>query len=201
MLCLILLPISLITVMLGRDIVKIVYYRGSFGKDALNLTSLAIIIYAVSWIAVSVEKLFMKVFFALNDTKVPMRISIIAVLVNIVASVLLVHFVGFAGIPIGTVCAEMVSVGLNIFFLRHKVGSIGFQKLISDIGKMIAAALVTGIVLYMLKIFLAGQSAIIRFGLASIAGIGLYVILLIIMKCKEIRWMKEMIFVNKKGHV
>lgn len=95
----------------------------------------------------------------------------------------------------------MVSVGLNIFFLRHKVGSIGFQKLISDIGKMIAAALVTGIVLYMLKIFLAGQSAIIRFGLASIAGIGLYVILLIIMKCKEIRWMKEMIFVNKKGHV
>lgn len=186
-LILILLPISVITVLFGEDIVTIVYYRGSFGRKAVELTSLAIMIYAVSWVAVSVEKLFIKVFFALNDTKKPMIISISVVLVNIILSVSFVQLLGFAGIPLGTVCAEIFSVILNVFFLRRKIGSIGIKELIADIGKMIMGALAVGVVSNIVKIVMAEQAALVRFASGTVVGLSVYALVLVALKCQVIR--------------
>lgn len=119
--CLILLPICVITILFGEDIVKIVYFRGAFDNQALSLTTIAVILYATCWIAINVEKLCMKAYLALGDTKMPMVISIIVVIVNIVCSIMMVHFVNFAGIILGTVISEVVAVALNILMLRKRL--------------------------------------------------------------------------------
>lgn len=193
-----LFPIMVIAVVFNRDIVTIVYYRGSFGSEAVNLTSLALLIYALSWITASVEKLFMKAFYALNDTKIPMRISIFTVVINIVLSICFVQLFGFAGIPLGTAAAEMCSVVFNLFFLKRKIGKLGFSHSVFDLGKMAVGALATGLVLYTGRSLFAGQTAFIRLTLAGSAGLVVYFMLLHMLRCKELIWIKE-IFSGRKN--
>lgn len=192
MLVFLLLPITVITAVFSRDIVTIVYYRGSFGSEAVNLTSLALLIYAMSWMTASVEKLFMKAFYALNDTRTPMGISIFTVIINIILSICFVQFFGFAGIPMGTVAAEMCSVVFNLFFLKRKIGNLGFIHSVFDFAKMVLAALATGTVLYAGKGLLSGHTAFVRFVLAGAAGIVIYFLSLYMLKCRELIWIKEM---------
>ena len=187
-LCLLLLPISIITVRFGEDIVKIVYFRGAFDSKALSLTTVAIILYAACWIAINIERLFTKAFLAFGDTKLPMVISILSVVVNIVFSILCVQFIGFAGIILGTVIAEIVSVGLNMFFLHQKIGTLRLGDMKIKLVKMLLAAIVTGMVLMGMQTVLVDYSAIVRFVSATIVGLLVYSIMLIILRCEEILW-------------
>lgn len=187
-LCLLLLPISVITIMFGEDIVRIVYFRGAFNEKALSLTTIAIILYAACWIAINMERLFTKAFLAFGDTKLPMIISISSVAVNIIFSVLCVHFIGFAGIILGTVIAEIVSVGLNLFFLRKKIGTLKLGDMKIKLIKMILATIVTGIVLVGIQVVLANSTALVRFASATVIGLLVYSVMLIIFRCEEIQW-------------
>ena len=56
--------ISIITVICSKDIVTIVYYRGSFSQEAVFLTSSALIGYALSFVAVAVRDLSIKSLYA-----------------------------------------------------------------------------------------------------------------------------------------
>ena len=186
--CLILLPICVITILFGEDIVKIVYFRGAFDNQALSLTTIAVILYATCWIAINVEKLCMKAYLALGDTKMPMVISIIVVIVNIVCSIMMVHFVNFAGIILGTVISEVVAVALNILMLRKKIGSIGLNDLKLKIGKMVLASVAMSVVLWGLKMHMIENSAFLRFTTVTVAGFLIYGFMLILLKSEEMWW-------------
>lgn len=184
----ILLPICVITILFGEDIVKIVYFRGAFDNQALSLTTIAVILYATCWIAINVEKLCMKAYLALGDTKMPMVISIIVVIVNIVCSIMMVHFVNFAGIILGTVISEVVAVALNILMLRKKIGSIGLNDLKLKIGKMVLASVAMSVVLWGLKMHMIENSAFLRFTTVTVAGFLIYGFMLILLKSEEMWW-------------
>lgn len=192
-LLIILLPISLISVMFGEEIVRIVYYRGAFGNEALVLTTLGTVIYAMSWIVVSIEKLCSKVFFSVNDTKTPMRISICAVVFNTIMSIIFVHYIGFAGIVLGTVLAEVLAVILNLTLLHKKIGNLGLKSMGLDIAKMFCGTILTGVMLYVIKNLIVNQMAIIRFVTATIVGMIMYGAFLIIFRCREVEWIKNMV--------
>ena len=125
---------------------------------------------------------------AFGDTKLPMVISILSVVVNIVFSILCVQFIGFAGIILGTVIAEIVSVGLNMFFLHQKIGTLRLGDMKIKLVKMLLAAIVTGMVLMGMQTVLVDYSAIVRFVSATIVGLLVYSIMLIILRCEEILW-------------
>ncbi len=190
---LLLLPISVITIMFGEDIVRIVYFRGAFNEKALSLTTIAIILYAACWIAINIERLVTKAFLAFGDTKLPMVISILSVIVNIVFSILCVQFIGFAGIILGTVIAEIVSVGLNMFFLHQKIGALRLGDMKIKLAKMLLAAIVTGMVLMGMQVVLIDFSAFVRFVSATIVGLVVYSIMLMILRCEEIQWVIGMV--------
>lgn len=186
--CFILFPICGITILFGEDIVKIVYFRGAFSNEALSLTTIAVILYATCWIAINIEKLCMKTYLALGDTKTPMVISLIVVMVNIICSIVMVHFVDFAGIVLGTAISEMVAVILNIIFLQKKIGRIGLGNVKLKIGKMLLASFIMGGMLLILKVQIGEISALARFIVATIIGFLVYGFILLLLQSEEIKW-------------
>jgi putative peptidoglycan lipid II flippase len=97
------------------------YTRGAFTHfDALS-TARALQQYAWGVPAFVLSQLFNRVFFASQDTRTPMRFTLIAAGVNIAAGVTLFHFVGVAGIAAATSLAAWVNVAMMVSTL-HKRG-------------------------------------------------------------------------------
>ncbi len=82
MILLIMLPIIALILVMGKDIVSLIYQHGEFGEKALTMTFSALAFYSVGLVSHSSVRIFATAFFALKNTKKPMIISAIAVIVK-----------------------------------------------------------------------------------------------------------------------
>lgn len=112
--------ISVVTILCSQDIVSIVYYRGSFTMEAVTLTSIALVGYAISFVAVAVRDLTVKSLYAFKDTRSPMIACIISIVVNITFSLILSRFIGILGVSVATSISAVFGMIINAkFFVSH----------------------------------------------------------------------------------
>jgi putative peptidoglycan lipid II flippase len=183
--CIILLPISLFTIIYGRDIVTIAYGRGSFNGDAISMTTVGIKVYAVSFLFLGINSLITKVFYSVGNMKTPMRNGILCVVINIVASILLVKIMGLSGIIMGTVVAIILTTIRLIIALKRDIGEIGIYSIIPSAKKITVALLATGLVLISLNVIMNAMSSLVRLLIATIFGFTAYITILILLRSNE----------------
>jgi len=123
------------------------YTRGAFTHfDALS-TAQALRQYGWGVPAFVLSQLFTRAFFASQDTRTPMRYTLIAAAVNIVAGVGLFMLVGVAGIAAATSLAAWVNV-LMMLSTLHKRGLYEpSAKTISRLIRIVAASAGLGVLL------------------------------------------------------
>jgi putative peptidoglycan lipid II flippase len=120
------------------------YTRGAFTHfDALS-TAQALQQYAWGVPAFVLSQLFNRVFFASQDTKTPMRFTLIAAAVNIGAGVTLFHVVGVAGIAAATSLAAWVNVLMMLTSLHQRGLYEPSAKTISRLIRVVIASAVLG---------------------------------------------------------
>jgi putative peptidoglycan lipid II flippase len=124
------LPATVFLMVFSLPIVNVVYRRGVFDALAAKMTSLALLFYAPGLLFFSLNHLLTRAFYSLRDTKTPVRISVFAVLLNVVLDVWLVRFLDFRGVALATSVSAFFQFVLLLFSLRRKVGVlwIGFPK-------------------------------------------------------------------------
>lgn len=86
-------------------------------------------------------------FFAREDTKTPMRFSLISVAVNVVAGVALFFVIGVPGIAIGTSLAAWISVAQMFAALVRQGVYRPSPQVISKLGRVAVASLALGLLL------------------------------------------------------
>ena len=111
-LMLLLVPVTLLTVIYHREIVSIVFERGSFTSQDTEITAKLLMWYALGFIPTLIQNIYLHVHYAFGDTGTTMRNGIIAVICNFVVSVGLAFLIGVNGIAIGTVISAVVSAAL-----------------------------------------------------------------------------------------
>src|SRR6185312_4136847 len=99
-----------------------VYEHGSFGPRSTHYVSEALFWFAFSLPFAGVNLLLSRTFFALQRPWIPTKLAAINVVVDIIVSVALYKPLGIAGPVIGTVVANVVMTGLQLWRLR-----IGFN--------------------------------------------------------------------------
>ena len=186
LLIVILTAISVITIFSAKDIVSIVYYRGSFTQNAVNLTSLALIGYAISFVCVAVRDLSVKSLYAFKDTKSPMISCIICIAINIFFSILLSKFIGILGVSIATSISAFVGMILNARSVKKHLGSYKYFDHFITFLKCCPAAIILGIICYTLNANLTVGS-LLKFMIICAVGFGVYFTILYIQGLKEIR--------------
>lgn len=191
-LIIVLTAISLITIVSAKDIVSIVYFRGSFTKQAVNQTSLALMGYAVSFVCVAVRDLSVKGLYAYKDTKKPMIISFICIAINICFSIILSKFIGILGISIATSISATIGMILVAKALKKYLVSYNYCNHIKTFLKCCPAAFVLVMVSIFLK-HIIPYGAIIRFCVICFAGFLLYFGILYIQGIQEIRFIVVML--------
>lgn len=148
---LLLIPMSVGLIVLGQDIITIIYSSEVFTSEAIIATTTAFIAYTSFMVAFGIVDVLNKAYYTINKVKLPLLITSIIVLCNYLISQLLVGQFGFAGIIAGTSVAYYIGaiISLVIFFKEEKNG--GLKRAFGTFLKSLVSATIMGLIVYTLK--------------------------------------------------
>ena len=145
------IPAGVVLVMLRVPVVATLFERGKFTAQSTAGTSQALFIYATGLVTFAVETLVVYSFYALSNTKVPVRAGIFGVLLDIILAVTLIGPFGFAAIAWAFVFSKTVKVIILLLVMNRKFKFLCEGVFLNFILKVSASCLVSAFCLYMLK--------------------------------------------------
>ncbi len=116
------LPFLAAFVAIPDTIMQAIFAHGAFDKNAASLSAIALASYGVGLPAMALVRIFASTFYARHDTMTPARVTVTAVVINIVLKLALVwgFHLGIAGIALGTSIAAWVNVALLVFLGQRR---------------------------------------------------------------------------------
>ena len=152
-------PSALGLILLSEPLVAAIFYGGAFTANDVALAALSLEAFAIGLVGFSFVKILAPAYFAREDTKTPVRMALVALLVNFVLSVVLAYLltrIGYegthAGLALATSVAALVNAGLLYRGLRGDgiiTHSVGWGSML--IRFLVANALLAAVLLYLAK--------------------------------------------------
>ncbi|HUV31184.1 MAG TPA: murein biosynthesis integral membrane protein MurJ [Acidobacteriota bacterium] len=134
------LPSAAFLALFGRDIVALIYQWGQFSStDAAN-TALALLHYSYGLIGFAAVRVTAPVYYALGDARLPTRISVLSVLVNMALYYPMIKLLGFAGLAAATSLAALLNFGLLLYYLPKKGVPVSIRDSLLGFVKLAVAA-------------------------------------------------------------
>lgn len=136
------IPATLGLVALARPVVGLIFERGEFSSADTNATAIALMFYAPGLIGYSFVKLASPAFYALHDSRTPVLVSILTMLLNILLNVTLVKVMGYPGLALGTALAALFNASILLWRLRGRLDGLEGTRLSISLGKIMIASTV-----------------------------------------------------------
>jgi putative peptidoglycan lipid II flippase len=127
---------------LATPIVKLLFEHGRFLATDTSPTATALQLYACGLIGYSAARIASPTFYALNQSRVPVIVSAGTITLNVLVSLLLVRFMGFQGLALGTSISAIVNGGVLIVLLGRRLHGLHGRRLFASLLKIVAASLV-----------------------------------------------------------
>ena len=96
------------------------------------MTSTALMFYSAGMLALAFCELLNKSFFAMHDSKTPMKTSVIGMVCNIGLSVALSRVMGFGGLALATALSSVVNAVALLICMRRASGKDFFAKRVEE---------------------------------------------------------------------
>jgi len=145
------LPASMILLILRIPIVRIAFGASNFPWQATLITGKAVAIFAISVFAQAIIQILVRGFYALSNTRIPLFIGTLTVLLNVSLSFLFVYRFNLSifGLALSISLASFFQAGLLLIFLNRIAGGFAKSKLIIPFLKMSLATISTGFALWL----------------------------------------------------
>lgn len=179
------LPAMAGLIILGRPMIKFLFEHGKFDSFATSLTTSALFFYSLGLLAFSYVKIFAGGFYSMKETKIPVKIATICMVLNIILNIKLMEILGVGGLALATAVSSWVNTVLLYIYLRKRIGSFGGREIIITLFKIALATLVMSGVCYIISAFLLKQLMLKVFGTIFI-GILVYFVMVKMLKIKEV---------------
>jgi putative peptidoglycan lipid II flippase len=134
-------PSAFALAVLGRPIVAAIYQTGSFGAAETDVVTGVLAAYAIGIPGQAAVKLLASGHYAVGDTRTPMRVAGLSVVVSAVSGWTLMQWFGAAGIALGASVAAYLNVALNYARLERRFGVIEGPGSWHALGTTVIAAL------------------------------------------------------------
>lgn len=175
------LPLAVLLIVLARPTVEVLFMRGAFDERAASMTSLALAMFAVGMVAQCVNPLLTRGFYARQDSVTPLKCAAVAIALNIVLSLILIHPLKHAGLAL----ANSLAATFNIFQLSNHLrkttkGTVSFREMVPDVVKTAGASLLCALAAWTCDWLLAGVlplgawGGMIRLALSGTVGLAVF---------------------------
>ena len=132
---------------LAGPLVRLLYERGRFSAADTDRTAAALAAYCVGLCAYAAVKVLVPAFYALGDTKTPVRASFLSVAVNLAGNLALMGPLGHVGLALSTSLTMLFNFAQLSWALRRRLGRFEGRALLSTLARTaIPAAIMAGVV-------------------------------------------------------
>ena len=144
-LMLVMIPATIGLITLAEPLVMLLFERGKFDGSSTIYTMRAVWFYAPGLLFFSIYKIFVPAFYAMQDTKTPVRVGISMVFLNLALNIIFIMTwpTGYrhAGLAFATVITSVVSCLILGILLHKRMGSLQWWRIfIVAIRALIASA-------------------------------------------------------------
>ncbi|HJQ71715.1 MAG TPA: murein biosynthesis integral membrane protein MurJ [Blastocatellia bacterium] len=148
------IPSAVGLIVLGRPIIALVYQRGDFTTFDTDHTAWALAFYAIGLAGYSAIKILAPAFYALDDARTPMTISLTMIVINFFMNWALVGVLQERGLALSTSTVALLNSALLYIIMSRRVGGIEDRRTAAAVVKIIAASLVMGAACWAVSRFL-----------------------------------------------
>jgi putative peptidoglycan lipid II flippase len=139
-------PATVGLILFREEIVRLLYQRGSFLPADTIQTSRAVMLYSLALFGYSAVKILVPAFYALGDTKTPVRTSVTSVALKVAINFLLIIPMKFLGLVLATSLASWVNFALLLRQLNRSTGgAMRWQSLAAYLRIACASVLMGGV--------------------------------------------------------
>jgi putative peptidoglycan lipid II flippase len=145
---LLVLPAAVGYFVLGEPIVRFLLKRGVMTETSVDLVAGVLQIFVIGLVPFSIFQLFLRAFYALQDTKTPFLINCGAVALNTAVNIPMFAILGVRGLAVGHALAYVFGVGIQGAALRARIGRIDGRRIVRSVARIGAAAAGMGVVVW-----------------------------------------------------
>jgi putative peptidoglycan lipid II flippase len=128
--------------LLATPIVAVLFQRGAFGPEQVEMTAWALSTFAIGLWSVSIVRVVVPVFYAMHDTRTPVITAAVSFVANMVFSLMLIGLVQSDGSSRVVDAIARATVAMSVWDLRH-------------VGLALATSLASGVNLVLLAVVLS----------------------------------------------
>ncbi len=196
-------PSALFLAVMGRPILALLFQHGRFHAADTVATADALVMYCVGLPAFAAVGIFTRAFYALGDTRTPVRATFVAVGVNLVLNLLFVGplaGLGLAhrGLALATSATSIMNLAQLSWGLRARLGGIDGGRMARSLVRIVAASVVTAALLAFALAALGDITArgvLVRLGVVAGGGVlslGVLLLALRVLRVEELAMVQEL---------
>ncbi len=145
------IPTTIALLFLSQDIICVLFERGKFTHNSTIETAKTLLLLSIGLPAFILTKLFQTKFYAQLNTKLPVVVAGICILINLIISVLLMNSLQYFGVAIANSISGWVNFILLLVFARGKLGFKLYSKTMVESTKYLFASMIMILALWYLK--------------------------------------------------
>jgi integral membrane protein MviN len=180
---LIMIPASVGLAVLGTPIIKMLFQRGEFTDYSTHITNSALFFYSFGLCAYGGIKLLVTCFYAMHDTKTPVKTALISVILNVVLNLILMWPMKLGGLALATSISATVNFLILYFILNKRIGCLGTREIADSFIRVLLASVIMGVTL---KFASARASGVVDILLSMAAGVVAFIVGAYIFRIKEL---------------
>jgi putative peptidoglycan lipid II flippase len=141
-------PATVGLVLFRREITQLIFERGLFLPADTEKTSQVLFLYALALFAYSGVKILVPTFYARNDTRTPVLMSVATVAIKIAINFLLIIPLGFLGLALATAAASWINFFMLAASFGRKTAVRWDRRELVQYARIVAASILMGILAY-----------------------------------------------------
>ena len=180
-------------VILREPIISLLFERGAFDAQSVQLTAGALLYYGLGLWAFTSVRIVVSTFYALQDAGTPLRIALVCIAVKVIMAVVFLQFLDYKGLALSTSLASVLNLIFLVRALQIKLGHVNWENMALSLRNTVTGTIVMSfgvVVVSRLILPTSNASLILRLsGLSGciFVGIAIYSIFSIILKSREIQ--------------
>jgi len=185
-------PASGLLIILRAQIVRVILGTGRFDWEDTVLTIQTLKYFILGLFAQAIVYLLIRAFFALEDTKTPFYVGLVAAGVEILLALVLVKHLGVGGLALAISCGSFLWLILLWIFLRRKINFVAVKEILQSGVKIVFSAFLASLAAYGMLYLLApmvnmqtGLGIFIQGFVAGLVGMAIYILFGIILRLPE----------------
>jgi putative peptidoglycan lipid II flippase len=142
---------SVLLLTMAEPIVRLLFERGQFHIGSTHRAAIALACLAPGLTAFSIVNVLARAFFALGDTQTPMKISIVCLILNLVAAVILMGPFRQGGLGLANTISSAINVWLLLHALKRKLSRLDLAPLRRLVLTLLGVTILAGLAAWGLR--------------------------------------------------